>query len=194
MAALYGPAPPKIASAESIDGCTIGIALKGFSAAVKEECGGMTEREVERWVHNAISACVDKRAYPRSVLELTISVIASHGSILSALISAAVLALLDAGIQMTSLPLATTCLVTADAIYFDPTREEEAQEEAASVVVVMDSVQEGVIASVTNGGLTSNEYLACVEGAARAKQAILAFLRIAIEQKTVREHKTLWTL
>ena len=194
MASLFGPAPPKIPSAESIDGSTIGIVLKGFSRAVKEECNGMTEREVERWVHNALSATVDKKAYPRCVFQVTLSVIASDGSVLSALISAAVLALLDAGIQMISLPLATTCLISRHAINFDPTSDEQAMDDTATVVLTMDSVREGVIASVTHGHMSSSEYLACIEGADRAKQAMLAFFRIAMEQKTVREHKTLWTL
>ena len=158
----------------------------------------MTDREVEVWLHDSLIGCVKKETYPRSGLVLTLSVLQNDGSVLSALLSAAVLSLLDAGIELRSLPVPLTICVTNDALAFDPCRAEEETSDGSLVVLVMDSVEEGIRSSLVvngaKGGLRLGEYLACVEGAERAKAAILAFWRIALEQKTTREHKTLWTL
>ena len=51
-----------------------------------------------------------------------------------------------------------------------------------------------MIASITFGSFQLDSFLACVEGASRASKAVVAFMRIAMEQKVTRESKTLWSM
>lgn len=178
---------------------------------------GATERELERFIADAVSSCVLLSAYPRAIIEIVIQVIKADGSILGTALNTAVLALLDAGVVMRSLPVGTTCLVgpffrrennsdadrndgSADSLRLDPTSEEEELIQTtddsgyAVVVLVTDSTQpNGVVTAVTFGSLTLESFLSCVEAASRASQAVVAFMRLAVEQKVTREAQTLWS-
>mmetsp|Transcript_14181 Transcript_14181/g.31665 ORF Transcript_14181/g.31665 Transcript_14181/m.31665 type:complete len:130 (-) Transcript_14181:219-608(-) len=128
---------------------------------------------------------------------------------------------MDAGVEMVGLPIATTCLVLPDGqddkndvnggvsnggrssstyeICLDPCAEEESPGEGATVVIVTNNNSaggdggNGILSSMSFGTLSLESYLACVEGSARASKAVLAFLRLAVEQKVTREAQTLWS-
>ena len=211
IAAVYGPAAPRIPSKERIDEAVIGVVFKfgTKSAATSDNTTtsnsnpgyGANERELERFIGDSLMACIATEQYSRTVIEVVIQVVKADGSLLATALNAATLALLDAGIQMNSLPIATTCMVPRNVngnrisqdIKFDPTLEEEANEEYSAVILSTDSVRDGVIASITSGTFQLDSYLSCVEGASRASKAVVAFMRIAIEQKVTREAKTLWS-
>jgi len=95
-----------------------------------------------------------------------IQVIKADGSLVTTAFNAANLALMDAGVQMNSLPIATTCLVPTNGnssaeIRFDPTAEEESSEEYSAIVSATDSVREGVIASITFGSFQLDSRCDC---------------------------------
>ena len=145
-------------------------------------------------------ACVAVEKYPRTVIEVVVQIIKSDGSLVSTALNAATLALVDAGVEMKSLPIGTTCLVKSngqdieDAINFDPSADDESKEDCSVIVLATDTAREEVITSMTLGPFQLKSYLACIEGANRASKAVQAFMRIAIEQKVTREAKTLWSI
>ena len=207
LAAVYGPAAPRVPSRERVREAVIGVVFKfGTKAAATADNTtnvhpgyGANEREIERFIGDSLMACIETDQYPRTVIEVVIQVIKSDGSLITSALNAATLALLDAGIQMKSLPIATTCLVPTNGdssteIRFDPTAEEESSDEYAAIVLATDSVKEGVIASITFGSLQLDSFLSSVEGASRASKAVVAFMRIVMEQKVNREAKTLWSM
>ena len=207
LAAVYGPAAPRIPSRERVSEAVIGVVFKfGTKAASTADNTsnshpgyGANERELERFIGDSLMACIATDQYPRTVIEIVIQVIKADGSLVTTALNAATLALMDAGVQMNSLPIATTCLVPTNGdssaeIRFDPTAEEESSEEYSAIVSATDSVREGVIASITFGSFQLDSFLACVEGASRASKAVVAFMRIAMEQKVTREAKTLWSM
>lgn len=231
LSAVYGPAAPRAASREDPNGAVVTVVWKHGAIARKGGGGGgtssggggsdtnnkgdggagsshpgygATERELERFVGDALAACIRLDQYPRSVVEVVIQVIRADGSVLGTAVNAAVMALMDAGVEMRSVPVATTCLVLrggdAEAVggvedlRLDPTAEEETADGAAVAVVVTDSVKEGqVLTSMTFGNLRVASLLSCVEGASRASKAVVAFMRLAVEQKVTREAQTLWS-
>lgn len=209
LAAVYGPAAPRIPSRERVDEAVIGVVFKfGTKAAATADNTsnshpgyGANERELERFIGDSLMACVATDQYARKVIEVVIQVIKADGSLVATALNAATLALLDAGIQMKSLPIATTCLVPingngrlSDEIKLDPTAGEESSEDYSAIIVSTDSVREGVIATITSGSFQLESFLCCVEGASKASKAVVAFMRIAIEQKVTREAKTLWSI
>jgi len=207
LAAVYGPAAPRIPSRERISEASVGVVFKfGTKAASTSDNTsnthpgyGANERELERFIGDSLMACIAIDQYPRTVIEVVIQVIKADGSLVATALNAATLALLDAGIQMKSLPIATTCLVPTNGdatkeFQFDPTAEEESSNEYSAIVLATDSVRDGVIASITFGAFQLDSFLSCVEGAKRASKAVVAFMRIAMEQKVNREAKTLWSV
>jgi exosome complex component RRP46 len=207
LAAVYGPAAPRIPSRERVGEAVIGVVFKfgTKSAATADNTSntnpgyGANERELERFIGDSLMACVATDEYARKVIEVVIQVIKADGSLVTTALNAATLALLDAGIQMKSLPIATTCLVptngsSSEEIKLDPTAEEESSEDYSAIIMSTDSVREGVIATITSGSFHLDSFLSCVEGSSRASKAVVAFMRIAIEQKVTREAKTLWSI
>ena len=226
LAAVYGPLAPRNPSRERSDGAIVSVVLRhsSSSSSTDDTTGGgkaaygATEREVERFLADALAATIRTDAYPRTVIEVVVQLLKSDGSAVGTALNAAVLALMDAGVEMVGLPVATTCLVTEDGgdgggadntktkfeLRLDPCAEEEAPGEGAVVIVVTNSSGNaeaagsngggaGILSSMSFGTTSLEAYLACVEGSARASKAVLAFLRLAVEQKVTREAQTLWS-
>ncbi|KAL9190420.1 hypothetical protein ACHAXT_007631 [Thalassiosira profunda] len=171
---------------------------------------GATERELERFLRDALSSCILLERYPRCVIQVVVQIVQSDGSVLGSAVNCAVLALMDAGVAMKGLPVASTCAVIPSAvgegsgeatIWLDPTAEEEAGEGHAIAVHVTDMAAtpatdkgDGIITSMTFGApLSLKGLLASVEGSKASSAALVAFMRLAVEQKVQREVQTLWS-
>jgi len=204
LAAVYGPAAPRNPSRERSGEASLSIVFK--HATDVSDIGlppgyGSSVRELERFVGDSLAVCVAVEEYPRTVIEIVIQVINADGSLVGTALNATVLALMDAGVLMSSLPVTTTCLVASNGtgnsnlmIMFDPSAEEEAKDDVAIIVLVSDSVEEGsLLTSMTCGAFQLSSFLASAEGASRASKAVVAFWRIAMEQKVAREANTLWS-
>lgn len=197
LAAVYGPIAPQIMAKERGDTSIISVVLKsGGGTSVLLESS--LEAEYKHFLTRILSSAIDGGQYPRTVIEIVLQVIQSDGSLLSCLLHAAVAALVDAGVDMLYLPVATTCLVVGGSskILLDPVSSEEEEEERNSVLVLVNEVNQPtkILASHTVGeGLSLDRFLSCQHVASRACSAIPAFWRLAIEQKVTRESHTLWT-
>lgn len=219
LAAVFGPAAPRAVSRarnnEAIVAVVFKYGSKISSSSTKDGSKsyhpgyGTNERELERFIGDALQGCIETKFYPRTIIEVVIQVMNADGSVLSSAINAAVLALVDAGVRMNRIPIGTTCLVKCtDAsanILFDPTAEEESNEEYAAIILATtdkddyddnnDDVNSSVkvISSLTFGQFQLKSFLSCIEASGRASKAMLAFMRVVQEQKVVRESKTLWS-
>ena len=224
LAACYGPLAPRNPSRERSDGAVVSVIFR-HSSSSSDDAGaakaayGATEREVERFLADALAATIRTDAYPRTVIEVVVQILKSDGSAIGTALNAAVLALMDAGVEMIGLPVATTCLVNEDGgdgdadgkkqfeLRLDPCAEEEASGEGAVAIIVTNSSSSntgaaastgngsgaGILSSMSFGTASLESYLAACEGSARASKAVLAFLRLAVEQKVTREAQTLWS-
>lgn len=216
LAAVFGPAAPRAVSRARNNEATVAVVFKYGSKISSSSTTdgsksyhpgyGTNERELERFIGDALQGCIETRSYPRTIIEVVIQVMSADGSVLSSAINAAVLALMDAGVRMNRIPIGTTCLVkcfdTGANILFDPSAEEESNDEYAAIVLATtenDDIDDGgdssvrVISSLTFGQFQLESFLACIEGSGRASKAIMAFMRVVQEQKVVRESKTLWS-
>lgn len=114
------------------------------------------------------------------------------GAILSAALNAATMALLNAGVEMTSLALSMTCCITAGAgrsVILDPSKGEES-EAAATAVIATLAVDGGVLSCRAVGAMSREEYFACCEAASLGTTAVRSFVRLSAEQKVHREAET----
>lgn len=205
LAAVFGPIAPRIEAHAHMSRAKISVVISKRSCLTHNNTGNV--QEMEFFVANALSACIMTEQYPRTIIEVVVEVLKGDGSILATTVNASVLALMDAGIMMRSLPIATTCVISNNSIIkLDPTADEELEDGSASVVLVTESninaaapmIKDGgnanLIGSTTFGLCTTPEkFLACVEAASRASSAVVAFMRLALEQKLERESVTLWS-
>jgi ribonuclease PH len=192
LAAVHGPLAPRQLSKEDSSTGIVNVLIKSSD----NNDATSLEREWETFLSQVLMACVDVKQFPRTVIQVVLQIIQTDGSVLSCALHAAVASLLDAGILMTSLPVATTCLISNDMpMRLDPTTQEENQNDSSVVVLVNENVKpDEILACQTMGApMTLESLLTCLQAASRASPAVVAFWRLAVEQKTTRQSQTLWS-
>jgi ribonuclease PH len=205
---VYGPIAPQSTHQESVGGA-VSVVIKygrggGGNTTTTGNSSVANMHEYGRFVQQVLRSCIDWTPFPRCVVQVTLQVIQSDGSLLGSLLHAAVAALLDAGIDLLYVPVATTCLVDSNSPYssivLDPTSTEEEEDKDTSVVVLVNDPStdhdghDKVLGTYTIGpGISLDELLSCVQIANKASPAVTAFVRLAMEQKIIRESKTLWS-
>ncbi len=95
------------------------------------------EAAIARTIQSAFSSVVLLEKFPKLVLDINCTVLEKDGSVASALINAATLALIDAGIEMND--MVSSCTVTLqdeDRVALDPTGVEEKAQRGSAVVAI----------------------------------------------------------
>ncbi|KAL4173804.1 hypothetical protein KRP22_005751 [Phytophthora ramorum] len=178
LAAVYGPGQARNWRGEKTDRATLDVCFK-------LEKGIMTskEKEYEQVIRETFTPIVLTDCFPRAVISIVVQVIEDNGSLLAVAINAVSLALMDAGVPMTSVVTATSCGIFPDGnLYLDPSSVEE--EEAVSwVITARSSTSDGVLTCITNGLLSEEQYFACSEACQRASESVAAFFRIVQQKK-----------
>ena len=200
LAAVYGPVAPQNMNNEEDVGQVSVVIKSGMAENITYEY------EIGKFITEILSSCIDVSIFPRCIIEVVLQIIQSDGSLLSCLLHAAVAALMDAGVDLLYLPVATTCLVRTtivgnnkkinNNIWLDPTSAEEQEERDSSILVLVNEQRkpDSILGSHTVGpGVSLDELLACVQISSKACSAIPAFWRLAMEQKLNRESQTLWS-
>jgi exosome complex component RRP46 len=220
LAAVYGPVAPRIPSQEKGDEAVVSVVIKSgrhnpaststdraTTATNTANSTGMLEREWEQMLTCILSACIDTKAYARTVVEVVLQVIQDDGSVLAASLHAAVAALMDAGVAMTNLPVATTFLIMPSdsvvddssnkpLVLLDPSSEEERDPNNSVLLVVTENEDPNRILathSMATANLSVPIILSCAQAAAKATPAVVTFWRLAMEQRVTRESQTLWS-
>jgi ribonuclease PH len=140
--------------------------------------------------------------YPRCVIQVLIQIVQADGCVLGSAVNCAVLALMDAGVAMGGLPVASTCVVipcynvydgavrrsnsdaggeqkggsAATTIWLDPTAEEESGEGHAIAVHVTDmaEVSSALIPGQSSTGQGSGIITSFTFGAPLSLQGLLS--------------------
>jgi ribonuclease PH len=197
LASVHGPIAPIYMAKEK---STTLMSLLIKSSDAKE-----STHEYKTFLTNVLTNCICVENHPRTVIQVVLQIIQTDGSLLSSLLHAAVAALMDAGIDLLYLPVATTCLIPSfsQTILLDPCLAEEQESDNSILILVVNgsssssassSQTKNVLASHTIGaGVSLNRFLSCQQIASKAFSAIPAFWRLAIEQKVTRESQTLWS-
>mmetsp|Transcript_77941 Transcript_77941/g.158362 ORF Transcript_77941/g.158362 Transcript_77941/m.158362 type:complete len:234 (+) Transcript_77941:1-702(+) len=192
LAAVYGPIAPQNMNNEDDVG-VVSVVIKSGMAD-----NSNYETEMGEFLTRVLTACVDVSVFPRCIVEVVLQIIQSDGSLLACLLHGAVAALMDGGVDLLYLPVATTCLVGANSgkhpIRLDPTSNEEEEERDSSIVVLVNEQKkpDKILGSHMVGlGVSLDDMLSCIQIASKACAAIPAFWRLAMEQKINRESQTL---
>lgn len=191
LAGVHGPLSPQSQAKEG---------QKPIVAVVIKSPAESAETLISEWTEfltNILSSCIDCSNYPRTVIQVVLQIVQADGSLLASLLHASVAALMDSGVDLLYLPAATTCLVKrgTDSVWLDPTEAEEMEVDTTLLVLVNEqSNTNKLLGCHTAGlGLPFQKIMLCAHLASKVYPAILAFWRLAVEQKLTRESQTLWS-
>ncbi|TYZ57213.1 hypothetical protein PybrP1_011163 [[Pythium] brassicae (nom. inval.)] len=172
LVAVYGPGQAKSRRSEKLHRAALDVCFKLEKGVLTSK-----EKEYEQVIRQTFEPVVVTENFPRAV----ISIVVQH--LLSVAINAVSLALLDAGVPMTSVVTSATCGLLPDGtLFLDPSQAEE-ELSTSLVTTACSSTSDSVLTSLTNGLLTEEQYFACSEACRRAAESVHAFFRIVQQKK-----------
>ncbi|OUM66283.1 hypothetical protein PIROE2DRAFT_40917 [Piromyces sp. E2] len=183
LCSVYGPQEVKIKD-ELLDRATVDVNI-----TPQIGIGSTTEKNMERIVREAFSDVIIASLHPRTSISITVQITQDEGSIISTIINAVSLALIDAGIPLRSTLLSVTCAIQEDGeILLDPTNEE--MKNASSVhVFAFSNTSNDIVSSESTGTFSKEEYFKCADVCKLAVSSVLKFVHSAIEHKLQKEQK-----
>lgn len=176
-------------------GTVSGISGAGaIAAADRERDAGFAtdeERELGAAVGRALSAAVRLDQYPKSRIEVSLFVLEDGGGVAAAAVTAASLALSDAGVEVFDLTCGCTAAVVDGKIVLDPCVAEEVKATSSVVVSYMPTLAR--VTNVTQHGDIETEQLneivkLCSDGAARIAELVRNCL-VKKAQKSLKKRK-----
>ncbi|KAK7295059.1 hypothetical protein RJT34_17962 [Clitoria ternatea] len=198
LAAVYGPKAGTKKN-ENPEKASIEVIWKPKTGQI-----GKAERESEMILKKTLESICIRTIYPNTTTSIIVQVVHDDGALLPCAINAACAALVDAGIPLKHLAVAVCCSVTdSGGIILDPTKHEEENMKAFAylvfpnaIVTVLperslqvsgESIAHGIITSVTQGAMSVDDYLHCLDRGRAASARLSEFLRKNIEPKPTSE-------
>ncbi|KAI0509085.1 ribosomal protein S5 domain 2-like protein [Xylaria bambusicola] len=131
----------------------VSIVVGGFSSVDRKRRGRGDKRtqELQATIAKALAATLHVNLYPRSTIGVSLHVLSQDGSLLAALINAATLALVDAGVPMTDYLVACTA---------GSTSTHSAGDEGADPLVDLNTQEEQELPFLTLGTLGATDKIA----------------------------------
>eukprot|EP00474_Spongospora_subterranea_P010355 CRZ10813.1 hypothetical protein [Spongospora subterranea] len=183
IATVFGPVEAPIRS-EIYDQARITVSIKKVSPIKPGLISSISEWE--HIVRQSLEAVVLRSLHPRTQIEVNLIVVGDDGSLVSACVHAACLALIDAGVPLTSMLSSVTLAISeTGAVLIDPTLEEEVAAAARLTFVCSSdcSQADSIIASITDGTILESTYFECIKLARIAATQVQGFLELALQNK-----------
>ncbi|XP_030622248.1 exosome complex component RRP46 [Chanos chanos] len=177
LAGVYGPAEVKV-SKEIYDRATLEVVIQP-----KVGLPSVRERAREQCIRETCEAALLSTLHPRSSLTLILQVVHDDGSLLACYLNAACMALIDAGLPMSSLFCGITCAINTEGqIITDPSVQQE-KESRALLTFAIDSVERKVMMSSTKGSFSVKELQQCIAVSQKASEEIFQFYRDSVKRR-----------
>ena len=105
---VFGPVEARNpAPSDAAEGCVVEVQLRSYTA----ETSVSADQSASLLLRDVLAPCVHSKLFPRTIISLSVRVLADDGCAFSAAALAAVGALVDAGVPLLSLPVAVDCAV-----------------------------------------------------------------------------------
>ncbi|KAI0127116.1 ribosomal protein S5 domain 2-like protein [Xylariales sp. AK1849] len=155
-----------VASASNSAVVAVNIVIGGFSTVDRKKRGRMDKRtqEMQATIGKALASTLHTHLYPRSTISISLHVLSQDGSLLAALINAATLALVDAGIPMTDYLVACTA---------GSTSSYAANDESADPLLDLNTQEETELPFLTLATLGTSDKIAVLVCESRVQVARL---------------------
>lgn len=144
------------------------------------------ERKLGRVIRNTLESAIITNLHPRSAITVIVQETEDMGSKLACVINSACLALLDAAVNMTYMVAAVSvCVHESGQIFVDPTKKLE-EEGCANMTIVFDSKDLNIVAAITSGKFSYEDYQKCVRLCRQAVTTIFEFFRESLSRKLLK--------
>jgi exosome complex component MTR3 len=147
-------------------------------------------QELELIIVNALEPAIQLETFPKSIIEINILVLEADGGVLGGCITAASLALVDAGIL--AFDMVAACSVSLNLKYFsllDPTEQEERKQIANVTVAYMPSLQE-ITHVLLSGDMNVNSSLESVDLCIAGCKQIYEMMKKHLLEKPTKDEKS----
>eukprot|EP00823_Brevimastigomonas_motovehiculus_P009290 TRINITY_DN895_c0_g1_i1.p2 TRINITY_DN895_c0_g1~~TRINITY_DN895_c0_g1_i1.p2 ORF type:complete len:387 (+),score=151.08 TRINITY_DN895_c0_g1_i1:45-1163(+) len=186
LVAVFGPSEVMMKHQEKIDRATVLVSFKSLT-------GSATNLDTYRSfvIRQALESIILSSLHPRTKISIIIQVIRDDGSLVSASLNAACLALLDAGIPCCGLLSSVTVAWSRkDELMFDPDHEEEKAAKGLVILAYQSQSKLGVVVSETKGIIGEKHYSISLDAGRKACDSIQLFFRKSLADKLKRQHTT----
>ena len=172
LAAVYGPGNSRYSHREQPTRGVVEVVCRKSSGAPSA-----AERTAEAFVGRTLEEAVVVDSYPRKTLCVVLQVVHDDGGLLACLVNAACAAMIDAGVEMNFLPLASTfCAADDGPFLIDPTAAEEARE-GNLVTVVCESTSSELVSVEAMGPMAPADMAKCAKAAAQIGASLHSIFR-----------------
>jgi len=143
VAAVYGPR--QTSKMEFSERGKLNCEFKHMSFACEKRRNYQQDKEEKEFstlMDQALEVSVMLDKYPKSVVDIFVTIIQADGSVLSSAITCASMALADAGVEMFDLVASCTVATVSGQVVLDPTSAEEVQQTSSITIAYMPSLNE----------------------------------------------------
>lgn len=197
LVAVYGPIDAPI-NKQSSDSIHISVAYRrregntGPSGSSSVDIASASEATTTRDIRQMVTDILVTSLFPRKAIVMAVHVLSDRGSVVSTAFNAAVLALIDSGVPMRSMPVATTVSLTNAALTVDPLHIEELEADAvisAAFNAPISDDEKGFVSVSTQGDCT-NETLfhGAMHTCRQLAVKMRAFIALSLEEKSQRPY------
>lgn len=189
VAAVYGPreALPRFMTLPDRAILRVRYHMAPFSTKErKSPAPSRREIELSKVIREALEAAVISELYPKTTIDVFIEVLQADGGTRTAGVTAASLALADAGIPMKDLVAGVAVGKVGGTIVLDIDEYEDSKGEADMPIAMMPGLEKIVLLQL-NGRLTRDEFKRGLEMATRAIKSIYILQKQALREKYERE-------
>jgi len=151
----------------------------------KHRVGDRRLAEYALAVRRALPQALMTHLYPRSDIRLHLQLLTSDGADLTACVTAATLALVDAGVAMTDFVVGTTVSVLDGRVLLDPTQSEASAAAAVVHLAVLPRSRRLVLCQAASR-LPADELRAAVEAAADGAVGVFGVVKAAVHDHALR--------
>jgi len=175
LSSVYGPTECAIARQDATR-CTVSVTIRDRQTESSSDS-----------LRDLVRSIMLTSLHPRKVLHISVHILSSDGGVISACINASVLALLDAGVPLLSIPVSSCVALSNTFIIADPNDLEES--EADSVLTLTYSTKNGELcdnfASIhTTGDVGGQgEFTKASQVAHSLAEHTLGFFKLSIARK-----------
>lgn len=193
MVGVYGPREVQLRRDFSMRGqLTAELKFAPFACAARRgQQADAEEEELGLVLGEALASTVCLHRYPKSAIEVFVTVLEDDGAVLAAALTAAGLALADAGIHMFDLVVGAAVVARGEAVLVDPQRGEgyRAGGEGGEVTVGLLPTLDQVVACLSEGRLAPEQLSAALGAATEAAAVLLPAVQQCLVERLKRRQQ-----
>lgn len=188
LVAVYGPLDGPVTKQDA-EKLHVHVSYRRRDASNTSDISAGDDATVTRNIRQLIQDALLMQLFPRKAIVVAVQILSDRGSVVSAVLNATVVALLESGAPMRTLPIAASVSITSGALIVDPLLIEE-REANAVITCIFDTLideEKGVLSVCMEGDCHSQQLFSAAQSTCRQLAVkTRAFLCLSLEHQSHR--------